>query len=119
MSTLRTHHTGGPFFNEVVFCHTPTKTLFATDIYWNYPRDAPAKTKLWKFGMDRLYPPVYHRLMLTDRAAFERAVSKTESWNFQTIVPCHGSVVYDSAKYLWSAHVRRGHVTTDINTANQ
>ena len=29
--------TGRPFFNEVVFYHSPSKTLLTTDTYWNYP----------------------------------------------------------------------------------
>jgi len=29
--------TGKPFFNEVVFYHTESKTLLTTDTYWNYP----------------------------------------------------------------------------------
>lgn len=30
--------TGRPFFNEIVFYHTPSKTLLCTDTFWNYPR---------------------------------------------------------------------------------
>jgi len=30
--------TGKPFFNEVVFYHSKSKTLLTTDTYWNYPR---------------------------------------------------------------------------------
>jgi len=30
--------TGNAFFNEVVYYHTPSKTLLTTDLYWNYPR---------------------------------------------------------------------------------
>lgn len=30
--------TGRPFFNEVVFYHSESKTLLTTDLYWNYPR---------------------------------------------------------------------------------
>jgi hypothetical protein len=29
---------GIAFFNEVVFCHRPSKTLIVTDLWWNYPR---------------------------------------------------------------------------------
>ena len=31
--------TNKAFFNEVVFYHTPSKTLLFTDAYWNYPRN--------------------------------------------------------------------------------
>jgi len=30
--------TGRPFFNEVIFYHTKSKTILTTDLYWNYPR---------------------------------------------------------------------------------
>jgi len=30
--------TGRPFFNEVAFFHTKSKTLFMADIFWNYPK---------------------------------------------------------------------------------
>jgi len=32
--------TGNAFFNEIVFFHKPTQTLFMSDVYWNYPSDA-------------------------------------------------------------------------------
>ena len=67
---------GIPFFNEVVFCHTPSKTLFVTDLWWNYPKsgedttpavpDVPLSSRLWKKGMDYIYRPVYNRLMDAD-----------------------------------------------------
>ena len=86
--------TNKPFFNEVVFYHTPTKTLLTTDIYWNYPNSdgvtnsnyksyessnvntsfdwelapnvdkIPFGTKLWKIGMDKVYRPFYLNLMI-------------------------------------------------------
>lgn len=64
--------TGKPFFNEVIFYHTPSKALIVTDVYWNYPtsdgvpnshlggeewelapsvESIPFGSKLWKFGM--------------------------------------------------------------------
>ena len=26
-----------PFFNEVAFFHVPSKTMFCSDVWWNYP----------------------------------------------------------------------------------
>lgn len=58
---------GAPFFNEVVFCHTPSRTLIVTDLWWNYPAtpDVPLSSRLWKAGMDVIYRPVYNRFMRT------------------------------------------------------
>jgi hypothetical protein len=36
--------------------------LITTDLFWDYPgRNVPFSTKLWKFGMDRIYAPFYNR----------------------------------------------------------
>jgi hypothetical protein len=64
--------TGKPFFNEVIFYHTPSKTVLTTDFFWNYPtsdgvpnshlggsewelapsvESIPIGSKLWKKGM--------------------------------------------------------------------
>lgn len=89
--------TGKPFFNEVVFYHTASKTLLTTDTYWNYPKgdgvtnsnyealagmDAdfimdwelapkvekvPLGSRLWKVGMDKLFRPFYLNLMVENR----------------------------------------------------
>ena len=40
---------------QVVFVHLPTKTLIVTDLFWNYPIDAPAGTRAWKWGMDEVW----------------------------------------------------------------
>eukprot|EP00979_Chaetoceros_neogracilis_P011530 scaffold2895_cov279-Chaetoceros_neogracile.AAC.3 len=86
--------TNKPFFNEVVFFHAPSKTLMATDTYWNYPKSdgvtnsnyqdmknfesddfgawelapsldrIPLGSRLWKKGMDKLFRPFYMNLMV-------------------------------------------------------
>lgn len=85
--------TNRPFFNEVVFFHTPSKTLLMTDTYWNYPgsdgvtnsnydsmeqqledygpwelapnvENIPIGSRLWKVGMDKLFRPFYLNLMV-------------------------------------------------------
>ena len=52
---------GIAFFNEVCFCHRPSRTLIVTDLWWNYPssgddvtppvREVPLSSRLWKVGM--------------------------------------------------------------------
>ncbi|CAM9223888.1 unnamed protein product [Scytosiphon promiscuus] len=90
--------TGKPFFNEVVFFHRPTKSLMTSDLYWNYPReDIPFGTKVWKWGMDKVYRPFFNRFMVTDRGAFAVKVNQILGWGIETIVPCHGDVVRSGA----------------------
>jgi len=83
-----------PFFNEVVFFHKPSKSLITTDIYWNYPNNAPLGTLLWKFGMDKIYLPFYKKLMVHDTKRYDEICNKiTKEWKPQYIIPCHGSIV--------------------------
>jgi len=85
--------TGKPFFNEVVYYHTSSKTLLTTDLYWNYPASdgvtnsnykaypyktedfgvwelapqvekVPLGSSLWKQGMDKVFRPFYMNLMV-------------------------------------------------------
>jgi hypothetical protein len=87
--------TGTPFFNEVIYYHTPSKTLLTTDLYWNYPKGdgvtnsnyeglpgkdeedfgvwelapqverVPLGSRLWKQGMDKVFRPFYLNLMVS------------------------------------------------------
>jgi hypothetical protein len=87
--------TGTPFFNEVIYYHTPSKTLLTTDLYWNYPKGdgvtnsnyqglpgkneedfgvwelapqvdtVPLGSRLWKQGMDKVFRPFYLNLMIS------------------------------------------------------
>ena len=65
----RNPFTSKPFFSEVLFCHTPSGSLLATDFYWNYPSAVPSGTRLWKFGMDTIYHWFYFRFMIADKGA--------------------------------------------------
>ncbi len=117
--------TGRPFFNEVVFFHRPSKTVFMADVFWNYPSsrvpnyvtklktssldglsrdisggkgiapiDVPFGTRLWKFGMDRIYLPFYKRVMVGSRRdVFVKRVETLLAWEPEIIIPCHGDVV--------------------------
>ena len=52
------------------------------DFFWNYPANVPALTKLWKFGMDRVYRPFYFNLMIKDKGAMlVRTLRKPPSGN--------------------------------------
>jgi hypothetical protein len=103
---------GKPFFNEVVFCHRPSSTLIVTDLWWNYPRetDLPAgvpppstATKLWKTGMDRVFRPFYNRLMRT--RSWNDSIDTVLSWDFDSIVPCHGDPVAEKVKDILQTHL--------------
>jgi len=102
-----------PFFNEVVFCHRPSKTLIVTDLWWNYPgarddvdgatADVPLSSRLWKLGMDRIYRPVYNRLMRT--ASWDESARVILSWDWDYIAPCHGEPVASDGKRVLRQHL--------------
>jgi len=104
---------GIPFFNEVVFCHKPSRTLIVTDLWWNYPArgedtepvvDAvPLSSRLWKVGMDQIYRPVYNNLMRTPTCA--RSYEAILEWDWDYIAPCHGEPVADDAKRVLQRHL--------------
>ena len=78
-----------PFFSEMVFCHRPSKTLFVTDLWWNYPAGkAPSH---WKFAMDNIYRPVYNGLMR--QPGHQNTIDTILNWNWDYIAPCHGEPI--------------------------
>lgn len=98
---------GAPFFNESLFIHLPTHSLLTCDFIWNYPPrrlaereglDLPLKTSVWAFAMNRVYAPVYNRLLVRDREAFRSFWAKLREASISVIVPCHGLVVEDGAE---------------------
>mmetsp|Transcript_36312 Transcript_36312/g.85181 ORF Transcript_36312/g.85181 Transcript_36312/m.85181 type:complete len:337 (-) Transcript_36312:1251-2261(-) len=85
--------TGKPFFNEVNFVHTASRTLITTDTFWNYPkREVPFGTRAWKFGMDQVYGPFY-RSFMANSEVLDKVLSKLLSKDFTSILPAHGSSV--------------------------
>jgi hypothetical protein len=107
--------TGRPFFNEVIFYHTPTKTLLTTDLFWNYPASGtpnsefghddswelapkvdgvPWTSKLWKFGMDKVYYPFFNNFMVTDKEEYRRIAHHILNvWDVETVIPAHGDIL--------------------------
>lgn len=111
--------TGRPFFNEVIFYHAPTKTLLTTDFFWNYPadgvpnsefgrddswelapsvEDVPLGSRLWKFGMDKVYYPFFNNLMVTDKSEYKAIANHILNvWDVETVIPAHGDVLRGKA----------------------
>jgi len=86
-----------------------------TDLFWNYPQDTipnsqfgvddtwelaprvdkvPLGSRLWKFGMDKVYYPFYSNFMITDKSAFrDIAEHIVNVWDVETIIPAHGDLI--------------------------
>lgn len=84
-----------PFFNETVFVHKQTKSLLCTDLFWNYPTDpdVPRTTLLWGWAMNKVFKPVYDRILVKDRQQFISTLREMLSTEFEQIIPCHGYIV--------------------------
>lgn len=107
--------TGLPFFNEVIFYHAPTKTLMTTDFIWNYPANGvpnsefgrddswelapriemvPLGSRLWKFGMDKVYSPFFNNFMVTDKSEYKAIANHILNvWDVETVIPAHGDIL--------------------------
>ena len=101
--------TGKPFFNETVFVHKPSRVLFVTDVFWNYPdgkETLPLGTKAWKFGMDRVYLPFYRKAMVTDATRFAAKRDALLGGDaFDAVLPCHGAFVASGGAELIAEHL--------------
>lgn len=85
---------GEPFFSELVFCHKPSKILFVTDLWWNYPSKGPG---WWKTAMDQVYRPVYNNI-LRKRPEHDALMRTILSWDFDYVAPCHGEPIDQEVK---------------------
>lgn len=86
---------GFPFANEVVFFHRPSATLIASDLAFNVGPGSPPLTRLvfrlaGSYG--RLSPTLLERLLVRDREAFRRSLSRILEWPFERVVVAHGDV---------------------------
>ena len=101
--------TGKPFFNETAFVHKPSRVLFVTDVFWNYPdgeEALPFGTKAWKFGMDRVYLPFYRKAMVTDATGFAAKRDALLGGDaFDAVLPCHGAFVASGGAKLIAEHL--------------
>jgi hypothetical protein len=108
--------TGTPFFNEVIFYHVPSRSLVTTDFYWNYPtsdgipnsnigekewelapavEEIPVGSKLWKFGMDKVFYPFYKKFMIKDKSKYDEMVKIIlGEWEIETVIPAHGDPIH-------------------------
>ena len=98
---------GGAFFNEVLFVHKPSRCVMVTDLFWNYPSgsEVPLGTRLWKFGMDEVYLPFYRKYMVDRPEAFRAASDRVLGWDFDAMLPCHGSFIGHGAKDVMRKHL--------------
>lgn len=98
-----------PFFNETVFVHTPSKTLLCTDLYWSYPTDSdvPRNTKLWAFAMNKVYKPVYDKVLVKSKSEFKLFLQALLDTGFEKIIPCHGDIIEERGQQILTGFFRK------------
>jgi hypothetical protein len=86
---------GIPATNEVVFFHRPSATLIASDLAFNIGAGSPPLTRI-AFGVGgtygRLSPSLIERLLVRDRSAFRRSLTRILEWPFERVVVAHGAI---------------------------
>ncbi len=91
---------GAPKMSEVVFFHKPTRTLIVSDLFFNIVHPANFATKVlltFTGARGKLAKSRVWSMMKEDNTAFEGAVRKVLSWDFDKLVMAHGDVVEKNA----------------------
>lgn len=93
---------GMPSFNEYVFRHVPSRTLIVSDLVFHFPpgtRTGWTRAVLW---LNRTYGGLRSsallRLAIKDRRAFQRSIEEIRRWDFDRIIPGHGTVLDTGGK---------------------
>jgi hypothetical protein len=92
---------GAPFLQEVVVCHRASRTLFLTDLAFNFVECAHTPTRWWlraMGGLGRFGPPRHVRWLMRDRNSARRSADVILGWDIERVVVTHGVVLSQSAK---------------------
>jgi hypothetical protein len=99
---------GAPLLGEVVFFHSPSRTLVLTDAAQNFGEDAAPLTRIvFKLlgGYGRLSTSVVDRVLNRDRAAARATVDAILQWDIQRVILAHGHIVeHDGARAFREAY---------------
>lgn len=96
--------------NETVFYHRPTRTLILTDIAYNFDKNntlgtrLAAKVLLGSYGT--LMPSRFEKLATHDKNQVADSVEQVLNWDFDRVIPGHGSVVETGGKDQFEAGYR-------------
>ncbi|KAG9034828.1 hypothetical protein FRB95_012521 [Tulasnella sp. JGI-2019a] len=98
---------------DVAFCHHASKTLVEADLLLNMPpREQYSKTKQSPIGwipiLSYVAPFTWSHKFFISGLVNDTEVTKVhaktvESWDFDTIIPCHGDVVEGNGKAAWQS----------------
>lgn len=91
---------------ETVFCHRPSRTLILTDTAFNFDRDSSFSVRLAARALgsyDVLRPTFMEKWGTRDKTAVETTVREILTWEFNRVIPGHGSIVETGGKAQFKA----------------
>ncbi len=91
---------------ETVFCHQPSQTLILTDIAFNFDQNNSLSMRLAARAIgsyQTLRPSRLEKWGTRDKVAVANAVKQVLVWDFDRVIPGHGSIVEDNGKAQFQA----------------
>jgi hypothetical protein len=96
--------------NETVFYHRPTRTLILTDVAYNFDENNTLGTRfaaqVLLGSYKTLMPSRFEKLATRDKTQVETSVQRVLDWDFDRVIPGHGSVVETGGKVQFEAGYR-------------
>jgi hypothetical protein len=98
---------GNLFFAEIVFLHRASRTLIVADLVENLDSDtasifARTLARLFGVGSEPVASPE-HRLYTNDLQAASRSLERIQSWDFESIVLSHGTLIESDGRAVMEA----------------
>ncbi|HEY9887549.1 MAG TPA: DUF4336 domain-containing protein [Candidatus Obscuribacterales bacterium] len=93
--------TGIHLAHETVFCHQPSGTLILTDLAYNFDDSFPWVTQLAARVLgsyQTLRPSRSEKWGTWDKATVEAAIRQVLAWEFDRVIPAHGTIVETHGK---------------------
>ena len=87
--------------NETVFFHRSSRTLILTDTAYNFDQTSSIVIQLAARvlgGYNKLQPSRLEKLGTRDKAQVADSVRKVLAWDFDRVIPAHGSIVETDGK---------------------
>lgn len=92
---------GHPWLTEIAYFHRPSATVILGDVGFNISSEFPLKIRLVArlFGIyGRVAPSRTYRYTLSNRDALRRSIQDVLAWEFDRVIPGHGSIVESGGK---------------------
>lgn len=81
---------GIPDYGEMLFFHRPSRSLFVSDLVFNY---SPVQAESDPGGADGLGPHGRTRSAISDQNALRDSIERVLRWPFERVIVAHGQIV--------------------------